>query len=98
MHFRATKSTQELPSRLPDDGTLTSETWECIVYRIENLKNALVDLGFDGVDDPIQQHVRFSTLVKQFQTSIDMLPDGLLSQKTIQALVFKWKSDSSIST
>lgn len=101
MHFRAAKNAQELPARLLDNGELTPDTWECIKYRVGNLKNALADLGFDGVEDPIRQHTRFTEFVKQFQNSAGILPDGLLSQKTIQTLINTWKSsiqsDSSIS-
>ena len=90
MNFHCSRTNEERPAGLPSDGTLTQATWDCIRYRVTNLKNAMQDLGFDGADDPIRQHVRFTEIIKNFQESIGMMPDGLLGQKTVPALIKKW--------
>jgi len=90
MNFRGSKKNEERPASLATDGSLTADTWDCIKYRVICLKDALFDLGFQGVNDPFREHQKFVELIKEFQDSVKILPDGLLSQKTVLALIEKW--------
>jgi len=90
------KNNIERPAGLPGDGTLTEETWKCICYRLQDLNDALRDLGFNISDDPLREPEQFTEAIKAFESAHNLIPDGLLNQKTITTLVAVWEQQHSV--
>ena len=81
------------PKVLPSMGILTKETFDCIMFRLNDCIQGLNEIGFAFDGDPIEDRERLSKHIGIFQKEkLNRIPNFSFDEKTISSIISELSS------